>query len=157
MVPVPWLITGLSISNIRHGTGGFWSFNISDTPTLAPQGFNTTCNYQSAAAYFAVSEPPINAPCANPNVTFGLFPDTNAHDFVFNVTHVWWGSCGGTDSCGSAPKRCIDNGTWIFSWDDVMGEENDVQNNFGQAGSFFHLPFQIYPTRSVPSQKCEFC
>lgn len=22
MVPVPWLITGLSISNIRHGTGG---------------------------------------------------------------------------------------------------------------------------------------
>lgn len=74
---------------------GSWSFNISDTPTLAPQGFNTTCNYQSAAAYFAVSEPPINAPCTNPNVTFGLFPDTNAHDFVFNVTHVWWGSCGG--------------------------------------------------------------
>jgi hypothetical protein len=63
-----------------------------------------------------------------------------------------------TDTCGSpTPKRCVDNGTWTFSWDDVVGEENDVQNNFGQAGSFSHNPFQMYPTRAVPSEKCEFC
>ncbi|KAE9367724.1 hypothetical protein N431DRAFT_416522 [Stipitochalara longipes BDJ] len=152
MVPVPWLISGLSIGNIRHGTGGFWNLNIADTPTPAPQGFNTSCSYQSAAAYFAISEPPYNAPCANPNVTFGLFPQNSIHEFVLNITHVWWGNCG-----SPAPKRCVDNGTWTFSWDDVMGEENDVQNNFGQAGSFSHSPFQMYPTRAVPSEKCEFC
>lgn len=57
----------------------------------------------------------------------------------------------------NAPKRCVDNGTWHFSWDDVMGQELDVQNNFGQAGSFSHSPFQMYPKRSKDSQKCEFC
>ena len=62
------------------------------------------------------------------------------------------------DACSSpAPKRCVDNGTWHFSWDDVKGQESDVQNNFGQAGSFSHNPFQMYPTRSKDSQKCEFC
>lgn len=55
------------------------------------------------------------------------------------------------------PKRCVDNGTWHFSWDDVMGQELDVQNNFGQSGSFSHSPLQMYPTRSKDSQKCEFC
>jgi hypothetical protein len=72
-----------------------WNLNISDTPTLAPQGFNTACSFHSNAADFAVSEPPFNAPCADTNVTFGLFPDYTIHEFVLNITHVWWGDCGG--------------------------------------------------------------
>jgi hypothetical protein len=54
-------------------------------------------------------------------------------------------------------KPCVDNGTWTFSYDDVRGQEDDVQNNFGQAGYFTHLPFNMYPTRAIPSLKCEFC
>jgi hypothetical protein len=52
---------------------------------------------------------------------------------------------------------CNDNGTWIFSSDDVRGQENDVRNNFGQAGSFTSAGFNMYPLRAVPAQRCEFC
>ncbi|KAF8860478.1 hypothetical protein BDZ45DRAFT_619755 [Acephala macrosclerotiorum] len=148
MVPVPWVISSLSISNIRHGTGGWWSFNIVDTPTLAPQGFNTTCSYHANTYVFALDgPPPYNEPCSNPNVTFGLFPNAN-HEFTFNVTHVY--ECGKT-------SPCTDNGTWSFSWDDVRGQEDDVQNNFGQAGGFSRSYISMYPTRAVASSKCEFC
>jgi hypothetical protein len=72
-----------------------WNLNILDTPTLAPQGFNTTCSFHSNAADFAVSEPPFDSQCADTNVTFGLFPDYTIHEFVLNITHVWWGDCRG--------------------------------------------------------------
>ena len=52
---------------------------------------------------------------------------------------------------------CNDNATWIFSSDDVRGQENDVQNNFGQAGSFERSVFEMYPLRAVPAERCEFC
>jgi len=152
MVPVPWLVSQLSISNIRHGTGGFWSFDIVDTPTAVPQGFNTTCSYRTLTGYiFALQDPPYHAPCTNPNVTFGLFPSGN--QFVFNVTHKY-GECK-TEKGKQRP--CIDHGNWTFSYDDVRGQENDVQNNFGQAGYFNYQPFNMYPIRAIPSSKCEFC
>jgi len=149
-VPVPWLVSGLSINNIRHGSGGFWSFDIVDTPTLTPQGFNTTCSYQSrTAAIFAIDDPPYHAPCTNPNVTFGLFP--SGGQFVFNVTHKYYGEC------KTHKGECVDHGNWTFSNDDVRGQEDDVQNNFGQAGFFTHAPFNMYPKRAISSSKCEFC
>ena len=74
--------------NILHR----WQFNIIDRPTKAPQGFNTTCNYYSGGAYyFAVDGAPFNQPCADPSVTFSLYP--NGDSFTFNVTHLW-GNCG---------------------------------------------------------------
>ncbi|TAQ83243.1 hypothetical protein B7494_g8435 [Chlorociboria aeruginascens] len=146
-VPVPWQITNLVMGNTRHGTGGYWQFNILDTPTIPPQGFNTTCYYYGDYSYtFALDDPPYNEPCANPNVTFGIFADGEA--FTFNVTHTW-------GTCGTGP--CIDNGTWQFSYDDVRGQENDVQNNFGQSGGFASSYIGMYPTRTVASTKCEFC
>jgi hypothetical protein len=39
----------------------------------------------------------------------------------------------------------------------VRGQENDVQNNFGQAGSFSRSYFQMYPLRAVAAERCEFC
>ncbi|KAH6674823.1 hypothetical protein B0J14DRAFT_509938 [Halenospora varia] len=152
MVPVPWYISKITIGNIRHGTGGYWSMSILDTPTVAPQGFNTTCYYWYGGTYiFALDGAPTNAPCANTNVTFGLFPNAN-HEFTLNVTHLY-GDCGTPGS----PKACVDNGTWSFSWDDVRGQEVDVQNNFGQAGGFYREGVSMYPTRAIASSKCEFC
>jgi len=151
MVPVPWYITDLSISNIRHGSGGTWSFNILDAPTVAPQGFNTSCRYYNPTTYiFAIDGAPINQPCNDPSVTFSLYPSANG--FTFNVTHLW-GNCGTVD----APQACNDNGTWTFSTDDVRGQEVDVQNNFGQSGYFSRSSIAMYPKRAVPSEKCEFC
>ncbi|RDL41665.1 uncharacterized protein BP5553_01644 [Venustampulla echinocandica] len=92
MVPVPWYVSSVTIGNIRHGTGGFWNLNISDTPTLAPQGFNTSCAYYNPTTYiFALDGAPYKAPCANPNVTFGLFPNGGC-GFTLNVTHTY-GDC----------------------------------------------------------------
>ncbi|KAG9244708.1 hypothetical protein BJ878DRAFT_56739 [Calycina marina] len=150
MVPVPWWISNLQIYNIRHGTGGTWQFNIVDTPTLAPQSINTTCHYYYGGSYyFAIDGPPINQPCNNPNVTFSLYP--NGNTFQFNITHLW-GNCG--TSAESVP--CNDNGTWVFSKDDVVGQEMDVQNNFGQAGSFGRTGLNMYPKRAKASLKPEF-
>jgi hypothetical protein len=53
--------------------------------------------------------------------------------------------------------ECVDHGNWTFSNDDVRGQEDDVQNNFGQAGFFTHAPFNMYPKRAISSSKCEFC
>lgn len=143
MVPVPWQISDLTISNIRHGSGGTWQFNIVDTPTTAPQGFNTSCYYYNPTTYeFAIDGVPIDQPCADPSVTFSLYPGPNG--FIFNVTHLW----GANNN---------DNGTWTFSTDDVRGQEFDVQNNFGQSGGFARSYIAMYPNRAVPSQKCEFC
>ncbi|KAM3065626.1 hypothetical protein ACMFMG_011335 [Clarireedia jacksonii] len=151
MVPTPWYVQDISIGNVRHGTGGFWSLKIIDTPTPAPQGLNVTCYYYSGYTYiYALDGAPINEPCNDPNVTFGLFPDGD--HFTLNITHLY-GDCG---SAGN-PKPCKDNGTWRFSWDDVRGQESDVQNNFGQSGGFSRAEIDMYPTRDVPSQKCEFC
>lgn len=54
-------------------------------------------------------------------------------------------------------KPCVDNGTWLFSYNDVSGQERDVQNNFGQWGTFTHPSFNMYPKRAKESLKCEFC
>lgn len=64
-----------------------------------------------------------------------------------------------TLTCASAasPTPCNDNGTWSFSTDDVRGQEDDVQNNFGQSGSFSRSFISMYPKRAVDSEKCEFC
>jgi hypothetical protein len=149
-----------------------WSFNISDTPTLAPQGFNTTCSYFNPTTYnFAVDGYPVNAPCANPNVTFGLYPSTCG--FTLNITHLYGNSGRYIESLGqpasSNADSCVssaggntnipfnDNGTWTFSSDDVRGQEFDARNNFGQSGYFAPEPFQIYPLRAIASSKCEFC
>ncbi|KAJ8065515.1 hypothetical protein OCU04_006197 [Sclerotinia nivalis] len=152
MVPAPWYVEKISIGNVRHGTGGFWSFNLIDTPTPAPQGLNVTCSYTYQTAYgFALDGYPVDASCSgDSNVTFSLYPDGN--HFTFNITHLY-GNCGTADSL--AP--CNDNGTWQFSWDDVMGQEFDVQNNFGQSGSFYRDSISMYPNRAIPSEKCEFC
>lgn len=58
---------------------------------------------------------------------------------------------------GGIVEPCVDSGRWKFSTDDVRGQEDDVQNNFGQAGYFSHAEFQMYPERAVVSSKCEFC
>jgi len=147
-IPVPWEITGLTIENTRHGTGGFWQFNITDTPTFSPQGFNTqTCYYYGATTYdFAIEDYPVDAPC-NPSfteLTFTLAPAGSS--FIFNITHAWGPAHNG-----------LDNGTWSFSYDDVRGQEFDVLNNFGQAGAYSNPGFNMYPLRSTPSLKCEFC
>ncbi|KAA8568541.1 hypothetical protein EYC84_007561 [Monilinia fructicola] len=75
MVPAPWYVEKISIGNTRHGTGGFWSFNLIDTPTPAPQGLNVTCSYTSQTTYtFALDGAPVDAPCSgDPNVTFSLY------------------------------------------------------------------------------------
>lgn len=144
-VPVPWEITSISVQNIRHGTGGFWSFNITDTPTASPQGFETQqCYYYGAsAAYFAVTDYPVDAPCNAdfPELTFTFAPSSRGFDF--NITHVW--GSGDDDKCG------YDNGTWVFSHDDILGQQSDVGNNFGQAGSFEGNFIAMYPSRSAVS------
>jgi len=146
-VPVPWQITDLSISNIRHGTGGFWSFNILDSPTTSPQSFNTTCSYENPTTYdFAIDGAPVDQPCNDPSVTFSLYPEGSL--FIFNVTHIY-------GTCGSAP--CNDNGTWAFTSDDVRGQEFDAGNNFGQAGGFQEAYIAMYPNRAIASSTCEFC
>ncbi|ESZ90791.1 hypothetical protein SBOR_8820 [Sclerotinia borealis F-4128] len=152
MVPTPWSVQKINIGNIRHGTGGFWSFNLIDTPTPAPQGLNVTCSYNSRTTYrFAIDGAPIEQPCSgNPNVTFSLYPAGD--HFTFNITHLY-GNCGTADS----PSPCNDNGTWRFSRDDVLGQEFDVQNNFGQSGSFNRDSISMYPKRAILSLKCEFC
>jgi hypothetical protein len=69
-----------------------WSLNLIDTPTPAPQGLNTTCSYSAGWAYtYALDGAPINEPCNDPNVTFGLFPDGD--HFTLNITHLY-GDCG---------------------------------------------------------------
>ncbi|KAF4629115.1 hypothetical protein G7Y89_g9035 [Cudoniella acicularis] len=115
-------------------------------------GIRMVQGYFNGGTYeFALDGAPYNAPCANPNVTFGLFPNSQ-HEFTLNVTHIY-GNCGTPDS----PTPCVDNGTWSFSWDDVRGQEQDVQNNFGQSGAFASGGFNMYPTREIASSKCEFC
>lgn len=44
-----------------------------------------------------------------------------------------------------------DNASWIFSANDVLGQESDVANNFGQAGSFERDLVTMYPLRSEES------
>lgn len=152
MVPVPWEVTNLNMYNTRHGTGGTWEFNILDSSNNTLQAFNTTCHYFGETAYeFALDDYPVDQPCNNPNVTFSLYPTGTW--FQLNVTHLW-GSCG--TSAHEGPP-CNDNATWIFSSDDVRGQEDDVQNNFGQAGSFERSVFEMYPLRAVPAERCEFC
>ena len=87
-VPVPWAISNIQISNTRHGTGGTWQFSIIDTPTVKPQGFNTTCRYYDGSAYyFAYDGAPLNALCDDKSVSFSLVP--KGQSFEFNVTHIW--------------------------------------------------------------------
>lgn len=68
-----------------------WTFNITDTPTVSPQGFNTqTCYYYGEEAYeFAIDDYPVDAPCNDEftELTFTVAPDGSY--FVFNITHLW--------------------------------------------------------------------
>ncbi|RDL41199.1 uncharacterized protein BP5553_01178 [Venustampulla echinocandica] len=149
-VAVPWKITSIIIENTIDGVGGIWSFEIADTPTPAPQGFNTSCHYYNPdVTKFAVDGNPIDQPCEDANVRFSMFQLYG--DFTLSVHHTW-GDCSIGDVGEETNEMpCTDFGSFTFSIDEVLGQQSDSENNFGQYGHFFRDAVIVYPQRQVPS------